>query len=295
MPNQPTTLNTDTDLAMSVLGDNWQLVALSPELGDLSIPVGTSLRIGRQETNDVVLASPRISRQHAKLNRIGDKLYIQDLGSANGTFVNGDRMTSEAYRLQQGDELAFAELAFVVTQQDDMDADALVDAITQLTDNSAPLDSTADTPQGNDNNVDVRPVTVTAPSEPLMPVDIDTTRDTLPTIHQPSDADATTNTTTSVYTITDTSAVSDNIPTKPSEQAPTQTQSMTALADKAESSIPVPPVESTVKVAPVTEAVTQPVTTTATPVPKAETKKMANIAIIIIVLIALAIIASLFI
>lgn len=293
MPNQPTTLNTDTDPAMSVLGDNWQLVALSPELGDLSIPVGTSLRIGRQETNDVVLASPRISRQHAKLNRIGDKLYIQDLGSANGTFVNGDRMTSEAYRLQQGDELAFAELAFVVTQQDDMDADALVDAITQLTDNSVPLDSTADTPQGNDNNVDVRPVTVTASSEPLIPVDIDTTRDTLPTTHQPSDADATT--TTSVYTVTDTSAVSDNILTKPSEQAPTQTQSMTALTDKAESSILVPPVESTVKVAPVTEAVTQPVTTTATPVPKAETKKMANIAIIIIVLIALAIIASLFI
>lgn len=52
--------------------------------------------IGRSEECDFVIYDPqnRVSRKHAQLIRIGTKLYIEDLGSANGTFVDGRQIKS---------------------------------------------------------------------------------------------------------------------------------------------------------------------------------------------------------
>lgn len=112
------TVNThQPTLAQASELQDWSLVALTPELGDITVTIGKSLSIGRSDSNDLVLASPQISRQHAKINRIGDNLYLQDLGSANGTFVNGERISTEAIGLQPNDELAFADLLFVVSDQ----------------------------------------------------------------------------------------------------------------------------------------------------------------------------------
>lgn len=112
------TMNTEQHSPHSDDLQDWSLVALTPELGELAVTVGKSLSIGRSDSNDVVLASPQVSRQHAKLNRIGDKIYVQDLGSANGTFVNGERISTEAVGLQPLDELAFADLLFAVNYED---------------------------------------------------------------------------------------------------------------------------------------------------------------------------------
>ena len=49
--------------------------------------------IGRSNENDIVLAHQSISRQHASIERKGDKFLITDLDSLNGTFVNGKRIT----------------------------------------------------------------------------------------------------------------------------------------------------------------------------------------------------------
>lgn len=112
------TVNThQPTLAQASELQDWSLVALTPELGDITVTIGKSLSIGRSDSNDLVLASPQISRQHAKINRIGDNLYLQDLGSANGTFVNGERISTEAIGLQPNDELALADLLFVVSDQ----------------------------------------------------------------------------------------------------------------------------------------------------------------------------------
>lgn len=72
--------------------------------------------IGREEaTADLVLADTNVSRRHAELSRVDDGWVIADLGSTNGTRVNGQRVTSQM--LQSGDvitlgliELQFKEL-----------------------------------------------------------------------------------------------------------------------------------------------------------------------------------------
>lgn len=96
---------------------SWSLIALSPELGDLSVPLGVSTSVGRHQDNDIVLASQQISRQHAKFNQIGSKLVVQDLGSSNGTFVNGQRIATDAVELENGDEVGFADILFVVANE----------------------------------------------------------------------------------------------------------------------------------------------------------------------------------
>ena len=59
--------------------------------------------IGRQDSCDVVLDDPTVSRQHAAVRRNGDAFELHDLGSRNGTRVNGLGITST--RLVDGDEL----------------------------------------------------------------------------------------------------------------------------------------------------------------------------------------------
>ena len=58
----------------------------------LPLPVKV-LHIGRADDNDMVVADLRVSRHHAVLRRSGDDYEIADLGSQNGTFVNGQRIT----------------------------------------------------------------------------------------------------------------------------------------------------------------------------------------------------------
>jgi ABC-type multidrug transport system ATPase subunit len=52
------------------------------------------LRIGRAQDNDIVIADLGVSRHHAELRRAGDRYEIADLNSHNGTFVNGQRVTT---------------------------------------------------------------------------------------------------------------------------------------------------------------------------------------------------------
>ncbi len=68
--------------------------------------------IGRLSTNDVVLSDSNVSRRHAELTRADGRWILSDLGSTNGSVVNG-RMIKE-HTLSDGDRLAFgtSELIF---------------------------------------------------------------------------------------------------------------------------------------------------------------------------------------
>ncbi|RME22610.1 MAG: FHA domain-containing protein [Deltaproteobacteria bacterium] len=59
-----------------------------------SVAIGTRhLSLGRGPDNDVVLPSPQVSRHHAILWYAGGQVLVRDLGSANGTFLDGERVT----------------------------------------------------------------------------------------------------------------------------------------------------------------------------------------------------------
>ena len=55
------------------------------------------LLLGRDPTNDVVLDDPRVSRVHAQVTRVGRRYYVTDLRSANGTFVNDQRVEGNVW------------------------------------------------------------------------------------------------------------------------------------------------------------------------------------------------------
>ena len=52
---------------------------------------GDQLNIGRDSTNEVTINDAEVSRHHARLTFQGGKYVLEDLGSTNGTFVNGQR------------------------------------------------------------------------------------------------------------------------------------------------------------------------------------------------------------
>ena len=67
--------------------------------------VKRTTRIGRSEEGEVVLVDPSVSRAHAVVEIGSRGAIVRDLGSTNGTFVNGRRIESET--LRDGDELRF--------------------------------------------------------------------------------------------------------------------------------------------------------------------------------------------
>jgi S1-C subfamily serine protease len=90
------------------------LFALNPATGGKPIVVPPhGLRIGRAPHNDLVLADPLISREHALLTYEGDQLVLSDRGSRNGCFVNG-RRTLAPTPLNSNDELRIGPHAWIV-------------------------------------------------------------------------------------------------------------------------------------------------------------------------------------
>ena len=71
--------------------------------------------IGRLSTNDVVLSDPNVSRRHAELRRDGDRWVLVDLGSTNGTVVNGK--LAREHPLGEGDRLTFGKTELVFKQK----------------------------------------------------------------------------------------------------------------------------------------------------------------------------------
>lgn len=65
---------------------------------------GQTLTIGRDPKADLPIDERSLSRSHVRIERRGAGFWVMDLGSANGTFVNGERIV-EARRLNGGDEV----------------------------------------------------------------------------------------------------------------------------------------------------------------------------------------------
>ncbi|MGP8058064.1 MAG: FhaA domain-containing protein [Acidimicrobiales bacterium] len=76
------------------------------------IPIGADpVVIGRLPECAVVLGDPNVSRRHAELRRVGDSVVVTDLGSTNGTRVNG--VTVREQHLASGDEISVGSTTLV--------------------------------------------------------------------------------------------------------------------------------------------------------------------------------------
>src|SRR5512145_466809 len=76
--------------------------------------------VGRDPSCDVVLADGSVSRKHARLERRGETWTVVDQGSANGTFVDSQRVAETA--LRGGHELRFGAVAFRIDVEDTAEA-----------------------------------------------------------------------------------------------------------------------------------------------------------------------------
>jgi pSer/pThr/pTyr-binding forkhead associated (FHA) protein len=71
------------------------------------------LVFGRDPACDCVIAVPSVSGRHARIGRLAGRLFVEDLGSANGTSVNGQRI-AERTRIEPGDVIALGMYTFTV-------------------------------------------------------------------------------------------------------------------------------------------------------------------------------------
>lgn len=81
--------------------------------------------IGRDLANDISISDPEVSRRHTRLLMQEDNVIIEDLGSTNGTFLNGQRIASPQ-QLRPGDVITLGENIVVIFDRTDFDPDATV-------------------------------------------------------------------------------------------------------------------------------------------------------------------------
>jgi serine phosphatase RsbU (regulator of sigma subunit) len=65
----------------------------------------TPFSVGRKVDKDLVIADPRVSRDHAQIMQEGPDFFLEDLGSKHGTYINGERI--QRRKLERGDRLEF--------------------------------------------------------------------------------------------------------------------------------------------------------------------------------------------
>ena len=93
----------------------WKIQAISGELTGQEINIDRDMLVGRHQTADILLQQSEISRKHAAFLLKEQALWLQDLGSSNGTFVNDVQIAVETL-LKQGDIVQFASLKFSVLE-----------------------------------------------------------------------------------------------------------------------------------------------------------------------------------
>jgi hypothetical protein len=94
-----------------------------PTVGKIYPFEKSEMFVGRDLSNDIVINDPEISRRHARLFQQGNSYVLEDLGSTNGTFVNGQRLMGPNV-LRPGDTVTFGERMSLVFESADFDQDA---------------------------------------------------------------------------------------------------------------------------------------------------------------------------
>jgi len=95
---------------ISTLVADLQAAWRGPRVPMLALP-SKSMSIGRSPDCDCLLSEPSVSRRHAQLRRDGERWLLRDLGSRNGTRLNGARVTEEV-EVRPGDQISLGGVRF---------------------------------------------------------------------------------------------------------------------------------------------------------------------------------------
>jgi EAL domain-containing protein (putative c-di-GMP-specific phosphodiesterase class I) len=103
----------------------WFLTGQSDSSGQVRlIPIRSNpFYVGRRSDSGLCLRHNCVSKKHAELTLSTDELWVRDLNSTNGTYVNGERLTTST-RLHPGDILQFATMAFRVSRTEHFSEDS---------------------------------------------------------------------------------------------------------------------------------------------------------------------------
>ncbi|MEV7964718.1 DUF1707 and FHA domain-containing protein [Sphaerisporangium sp. NPDC088356] len=107
---------TDAVASVSDLTTRIESAWRRPRLPRLALPGDSRTRyvVGRGSDCDLILTDLTVSRVHAELRRDSEAWLLVDLGSLNGTRLNGWRLVGPAH-VRAGDEISFGECAFLVS------------------------------------------------------------------------------------------------------------------------------------------------------------------------------------
>lgn len=109
----------------------WKIKALAGDSAAQEINIERDLLVGRHQATDIVLPQADISRKHAAFLLKEQALWVQDLGSSNGTFVNDVRIATDAVELHTGDVVQFASAARFTVDVAEQPVEAPVSPIRQ--------------------------------------------------------------------------------------------------------------------------------------------------------------------
>lgn len=82
--------------------------------------------VGRDLANDIAISDPEVSRRHARFVMKEGIVFVEDLGSTNGTFLNGTRLSSPQ-PLRPGDSITFGDKIVMVFEEEGLEMEPLVD------------------------------------------------------------------------------------------------------------------------------------------------------------------------
>ena len=80
----------------------YLVVRRGPKLNEMFRLSKPEITLGREDNNDITIIDPEVSRHHLKLSLRGDIYFIEDLGSTNGTRINGGNRIEQPTRLDPG-------------------------------------------------------------------------------------------------------------------------------------------------------------------------------------------------
>jgi predicted component of type VI protein secretion system len=149
----------------------YQLVMKTgPAPGKIYSLENSEISVGREVGSDVFVNEVEVSRRHARLTLQAGNYVLEDLGSTNGTFVNGERLMGQRI-LRPGDSITLGENVSLTFESTSFDPNATQVSAASTVIEEGPLEFESPTPEEVQRPTPPppQPVFSEVPAEPLMP------------------------------------------------------------------------------------------------------------------------------